>query len=174
MKVVADLGLNSNVLIVPAPPKPKKKSFVAPPSTTEQKFMALKESSSVGTIWWAVGATAFNAPDVINPALARLEERKEEAQRKVEKAADDWSSLKALAKDTEKRRTSEGLTFDDLSADDAKLLVSFVFSARKAKGKTEHMKKKATALAFLQTLAPGEMQELLTRTEPGVAAVPAL
>ena len=86
----------------------------------------------------------------------------------------DWSSLKALTNDIEQRCSSEGLTYDDLSADDTKQLVSFVFSARKAKGKTEHMKNKATALAFLKTLAPGEIQELLKRTEPGVAAVPAL
>lgn len=171
VKAVASMGMNSEVLTVP-PPKPNKKSFVAPPSTAEEKFKALKESSSVGTMWWSVGSTAFNAPEMTEPAIARLEERKEEQERKLMKAADDWSSVKAMANDIEQRRTSEGLSYDDLSADDVKLLVSFVFSARKAKGKTEHMKKKDTALSFLATLAPGEMHELLHRTQPGVAAVP--
>ena len=132
LQAVRSLGLNSSVLVVP-PPKPKKKSFVAPPSTTEQKFQALKESSSVGTIWWAVGAKAFNAPDVTEPAVARLQERnrKEEEERKAVKAAADWDTLRAAAQQIEQRRQAEQLAYDALSASELKQLVAFVFRARK-------------------------------------------
>ena len=81
LKAVQGLGLNSSVLAVP-PPKPKKKSLVAPPSTAEEQFNALKENSSIGTMWWAVGASAFNAPKVTEPAVARLAERVEERRRR--------------------------------------------------------------------------------------------
>ena len=56
-----------------------------------------------------------------------------------------------------------------MSAAEVKTLVSYVFRARKAKGVAEHTGKKAAAVAFLEALAPGELQHLLLRTEPGIA-----
>ena len=66
-------------------------------------------------MWWAVGAKAFNAPVVTAPAVARLEERKAEEQRKQVKAADSWSELQAAARELEQRREREGLGYGDLS-----------------------------------------------------------
>ena len=134
---VQALGLNSNVLNVP-PPKPKKKSFIAPPSTEDEKFAALKENSSVGTMWWAVGSKAFNAPVITAPAVARLAERKAEEERKQAKAADSWSGLQLAARELEERREQEGLSYEDLSAAEVKQLVGYVFRARKSKGVSEH------------------------------------
>ena len=39
---------------------------------------------------------------------------------------------------------------------------------------TEHYAPKATAVAYLNMLPIGEMQQLLNRAEPGVPAMPAL
>ena len=168
VQAVQAFGLNSSVLVVP-PPKPKKKSLVAPPSTAEEKFAALKESSSVGTMWWAVGAKAFNAPVVTGPAVARLEERKAEEQRKQVKALDSWSVLQEAALELEGRREHEGLEYDDLSALEVKQLVAYVFRARKEKGATAASSNKAATVAFLTALPHGEMQQLLLRSEPGAA-----
>jgi hypothetical protein len=166
---VQALGLNSNVLNVP-PPKPKKKSFIAPPSTEDEKFAALKENSSVGTMWWAVGSKAFNAPVITAPAVARLAERKAEEERKQAKAADSWSGLQLAARELEERREQEGLSYEDLSAAEVKQLVGYVFRARKSKGVSEHQTPKAKAVAFLDGLPAGEMQQLLLQTEPGVVS----
>ena len=62
----------------------------------------------------------------------------------------------------------EGLKYADMGAGQVKTLVSYVFRARKAKGVSEHTGTKAAAVAYLTALAPGELQHLLMRTEPGV------
>ena len=168
VKSVQALGLNSSVLTVP-PPKPKKKSLVAPPSTAEEQYAMLKENSSVGTMWFAVGSKAFNAPMVTEPAVARLEERKVEEQRKQVKAAGSWSELQAAALELEGKCEHEGIEYSDLSAAEVKQLVTYVFRARKEKGASAVSAPKAAAVAFLTALPAGEMQHLLLCTEPGVA-----
>jgi len=114
------------------------------------------------------GAKAFNAPVVTAPAVARLEERKAEEQRKQVKAADSWSELQAAAGELEQRREQEGLDYGDLSALEVKQLVSYVFRARKSKGVSEHQAPKAKAVDFLDALPAGEMKQLLLCEEPGV------
>ena len=74
------------------------------------------------------------------------------------KAADSWSELQAAARELEQRREQEGL---DLSALEAKQLVSYVFRARKSKGVSEYQAPKAKAVDFLDALPAGEMQQLL-------------
>ena len=49
-----------------------------------------------------------------------------------------------------------------------------MFKAKKEKGVTEHKASKHAAVDFLSGLLPGEMKQLLLRTEPGVAAQLAL
>ena len=83
--------------------------------------------------------------------------------------ADTWAELHAAAWEIEETRVQEGLEYADLSAIEVKTLVSYVFRAHKAKGASEHTGKKAAAVAFMEALAPGELEHLLMRTEPGVA-----
>ena len=105
---------------------------------------------------------------VTEPAVARAKERKEEAEGKQDRAAGEWLELLASAKQIESERLEQ--PYDDLSAAQLKILVSFVFKAKKEKGLAEHAAPKAKAVAFLSGLTPGEMQQLLCRTQPGVPA----
>jgi len=171
LSAASDLGININVLTVVAP---KTKSYVAQPSTHEQQYESLKANSSVGNMWLTVGAKPFNAPEVTAPAVARVLERQGEADAKRLKAADDYTEVLAEAREIERARGESNETYQQQTAKDLKVLVSFVLKARREKGVAEHSANKGTCLLFLARLQPGEMEELLQRTEPGVAATLAL
>ena len=113
---------------------------------------------------------AMSAPMVTEPAAARVKERLEEKKDKEQQAATDWMELRAAATCIEGERLLHSLQYGELNGTKLKTLVSFVFKARKVKGVAEHNANKDKAVAFLSGLAPGEMQQLLSRTQPGVPA----
>ena len=133
--------------------------MVAGPSDAEQRWQQVKKAGAcAGAHWVAVGARAFNAPDVVGPAAERLAEKNADAAERTRQNAADFSSLHMAARDIFNETSPD---FDLLGVAELKQLVSFVFKAKNETGITKHAASKATALAFIQSLPEGELEELL-------------
>ena len=157
---LADKGFAIEGLLVAAPKELRR--FVAPPSTQEEQWKAMKEGgASIGTMWQAVGAKAFNAPAVTGPAMERAQEKLLETNEKKARQLSDFTQLQAQANDIHTRMLRDDLEYDDLSAGDLKLLVSFCHRAQKKLGVGEHSKNRAASEAYLNSLEAGVLEELL-------------
>ena len=72
---VAALGFNTAPLQValPADVTKPQSSFIAPPSDLEAQWNLVKQAGGcTGAHWAAVGPRAFNAPEVVGPAIERM------------------------------------------------------------------------------------------------------
>ena len=164
LNALAQRGFDTSGLQVAAPPAAR---FVAPPSDQEAQWKALKEmGSSVGAMWHAVGAKAFNAPEVTGPALQRLQERDAESKAKTARQLSDYNSVWTHATKVYEHLETEQLYFSDLSAADAKVLVSFAHRAQKQLGVGEHNKNRTTAVAYLEGLGMEAMGKLVRQRPP--------
>ena len=129
--------------------------------------MLKKAGTNVGTIWWAVGAKAFNAPEVTGPALERMVERVAEAKDKAEKAVSSFEQLRESCVFIEQGRQDAGEGYDELRADELKQLVSYYYRATKSVGAGKCSQNKAASVMFLESLCDGELEELLANPPNG-------
>lgn len=150
----------------------EKRPMVAPPSSHEEEWRRLKEAgSSIGAVWQAVGAKAFNAPAVTGPALERVQDRLQQAKEKEARQLSDLSESWAAAKEVYSRVERDGTDYMQLSAGDLKALVSYCHRVKKQLGVGEHTKTKAAAAAYLNALGAGALKELITNPPESVLPV---
>ena len=155
------LGVNATPLQVLAPVAPPP-SFVAPPSDAEMRWKAVKAAGGcAGAHWAAVGATAFNAPDVIGPALERLQEKEAEVSNRQELRAQNFATLRSNVQEILEELADNQRVYSECTAADLKQLVSFCFQARGEAGASAHTANKAACLEFLQGMPPDAMEELV-------------
>ena len=155
------LGVNSTLLTVHAPSAPPP-CFVAPPSDLEERWKAVKAAGgSAGAHWAAVGPTAFNAPEVVGPALERIEDKAAEKDHRQQLKADNFAALREAAQEIIDRMDEEALEYCELTVADLKVLVSYHFQSRSATGASAHSTNKASLLQFLEGKPVEELRELV-------------
>jgi hypothetical protein len=162
LAMVSQQGIDVVPLQVPIIVKASPVSLVAGPSTAEERWKAVKEASGcAGAHWVAVGARAFNAPDVTGPAAERVAEKAVEAKDKKEQKDSDFYKVTVNASEIFDQLEGEG--FLDLSTADAKYLVQFAHKAQKLKGVAQHTANRTAAISFLDGLGQGALSELLSQ-----------
>ena len=168
---VAAAGFDSTVLTVPlVKEKQSNPAFVAPPAAWEDRWKAVKAAgASAGAHWVAVGPRAFNAPDVVLPAMERVQDRINASQ---EKAQQKEETLRELQEAAVEICDECGGAFDELTAADAKTVVSFIFKAKKMKGVGQHTANKQAAVDYLLELDMDDIQVLLDAEYASTALVP--
>ena len=180
LAAVAEHGFNTAALEVPLIKDPllPKAAIVAPPADWESRWKAVKAAGgSASAHWVAVGPRAFNAPDVVLPAMERVQEKAVAAQEKEQQKEETLRELQEAAREIE--ASVEG-DYAELNAADAKLLVSFIFKAKKLKGVGQYTANKQAALDYLNEMDLNEFMELLneeyatTAPPQGVVAQPLL
>ena len=123
--------------------------------------MVKAAGGSASAHWIAVGPRAFNAPDVVLPAMERVKEKITASNERAQLLEENMLALQESASDIFE---SCGGDYGDLNAGDAKLLVSFVFKAKKLKGVGQQNANKQTAIDYLNGLDEGELETLLVGT----------
>ena len=166
---LAAIGVNSQVLEVHAPAQPPQ-AFVAPPSEYEARWKAVKAAGgSAGAHWAAVGPKAFNAPDVVLPALERLEEKAADKSQREQLKANNFAALRDAVQEIIDDMVEEQEEYCERTVADLKLLVSYHFQARAATGASAHTTNKATLLQFLEGVPMDDWQELIENPSASVA-----
>ena len=166
LRTVAALGFNSDALTVVeydalAMLEPTN---IAPPHDLEVQWNAIKAAGGcAGAHWAAVGARAFNAPEMVGPALERVKERIAEQQGRVEKKASSFNELRTRARELFTLMDDEGYDYDDLSAADLKTMVGYVFRAENKSGVGKVSGTKAACIEYLESLHDGHVEELVQR-----------
>ena len=160
LQAIAEQGFNVSPLTVPLVKDPKQATkLVAPPAEWEERWKAVKAAGgSASAHWVAVGPRAFNAPDVVLPAMERVQEKIAYAQAREQLKEENLMQLQAEAIEIMDGCESQ---FDELNAADAKLLVSFVFKAKKMKGAGQHTANKQAAIDYLLGMEMDELKALL-------------
>ena len=162
---VASLGFNADAFFVEVEPPTTvatAASNIAGPSDFERAWQAVKAAGGcAGAHWAAVGAKAFNAPQVVGPALERVAERNAASQAVAAKKADTFADLRSLARELLVQMDDEGEDYGDLSAADVKALVSYVFRAQNKSGVGKVTTSKASGIEYLESLHDGFVLQLV-------------
>ena len=145
--------------------------FVAPPSSQEEQWKALKEAgTSVGTIWQTVGAKAFNSPDITGPALERLQERAAADRTKAAEKSNEFAGLQLQVRSLIEEMREGELGYDDLNVTELKRILNLVFICEKRRGVSKYTTKAACA-DFLNGIAADKIDAYLAQDAPAVPAV---
>ena len=167
LRAVAALGFNADALKVVERPVATTVDVpagtnIAGPSELELQWNAVKAAGGcAGAHWAAVGPKAFNAPQVVGPALERVKERLELEQSRQVKKADTFNELRDRVQELIIYMDEEGCDFDDLTAADVKTLVSYVFKAEQKSGVGKVATNKASCVEYLESLHDGYLQQLV-------------
>ena len=162
LEIVSALGFNASALSVPVRVEPPASLNVAPPSDLEAQWKALKAAgSSAGAHWHAVGAKAFNAPEVLGPALERVQEKQAAERQQLQKKAAGFTSLLESARAIFEELEEDQLEYCELAGGPLKTLVSFIHQARGESGASKHTTNKASCLAFLESISVEALGELI-------------
>ena len=169
---VAALGFNSDALALPEPTTElTTPSNIAGPSDYETQWLAVKQAGGcAGAHWAAVGAKAFNAPEVVGPALERVQEKIAESQERAAKKADTFLELRERSRAILTAMDDEGDDFEDLSVADLKTLISYVFQAENKTGVGKVTTNKNACVEFLESLQDGHLL-LLIDSPPASAPI---
>ena len=176
---VAALGFNADALKVVE--RPLATTVVVPPganiagpSELERQWNAVKAAGGcAGAHWAAVGPKAFNAPEVVGPALERIKERLELEQSKQAKKADTFNELRCRARELLIFMDEEGCDFEELNAADLKTLVAYVFKAEQKSGMGKVATNKSSCIEYLESLHDGHLQHLVDQPPDFSPAAPA-
>ena len=162
---VAALGFNAEAFFVEAEaPTTMATSAhnIAGPSDVERQWLAVKAAGGcAGAHWAAVGAKAFNAPEVVGPALERVNERNADKQAAAAKKVDSFNELRERAREILEQMDDEGEDYSDLAAADLKALVSYVFRAENKTGMGKFNTTKASCIEYLESLHDGLVLQLI-------------
>ena len=172
LALVAEHGFNTAALQVPLikDPSGAQAPIVAPPADWESRWKAVKAAGgSASAHWVAVGPRAFNAPDVVLPAMERVQDKIAAVQEREQLKEENLRELQDAAREIESNCEGD---YGELSAADAKLLVSFIFKAKKLKGVGQYTANKAAAVDYLLEMDLNDFMNLLNE-EYTSTAVPA-
>ena len=132
------------------------------PSGAERQLKALKAAgTSAGAIFFAVGAKAFNAPEITALAVEKIKEKKNSEDVKNSDASTKFLALQTNCKETMEWMNMNAADYHDLSQAERVELIGYVFKARGDSGVTKHTTNSTAALQFLDALAPLELVNLL-------------
>ena len=155
------LGFNAEALTVPVQAQAPE-HFVAPPSDAETQWRAIKAAGScAGAHWAAVGAKAFNAPEVLLPAMERVKEKMAVEHQRVVNKAEGFAALLSSAREIYDEMVEDEFEYAELSAGPMKTLVSYIFQARQQTGASKHTANRASCLAFLETVSMQDLGHLI-------------
>ena len=150
---IRTLGFNATALSVPVRVEAPASLNVAPPSDLETQWKAVKAAgSSAGAHWHAVGAKAFNAPEVLGPAYERVREKQAAQEQQLQKKATNFSTLLDNAREIYEEMEEDGLEYDGLAVGPLKTLISFIHQARGESGASKHTTNRASCLVFLESV----------------------
>ena len=151
-----DLGVEAEALVV------VESATVAGPGDYETAWNAIKAAGGcAGAHWAAVGAKAFNAPEVVGPALEKVQERVAEKEGRVAKKVETFNELRKAAREILHGMDEEGEDYGDLCVADLKALISYVFQAEQKTGVGKVSTNKATCVEYLQSLHDGHVASLV-------------
>ena len=164
LQMLGGVGLASEVLVVPAPPAlppAPDRTFLASPSQAERRFKALKAAGTcAGAIFHSVGAKAFNAPEITQVAVEKVEEKKAIEAEKNQKASSDFYLLRTRAEGI-METVVEGAEYSGISQDDRRALVSYMYKAQDLTGATKITASVAASLEYLEVWTYEEVQALI-------------
>ena len=177
IETIRSLGFNADALVVPVQVQAPE-HFVAPPSDVETQWKAIKAAGAcAGAHWAAVGAKAFNAPEVLGPAMERVKERLALDNQRVANKAENFATLLASAREIYDEMVEDEFEYAELSVGTMKTLVSYIFQARQQTGASKHTGNRAACLEFLESVSIYELGELIENPPAqaaGTSAVPAI
>ena len=180
LSTITSLGFNAAPLTVTLPPNvvDPVASFIAPPSDFEEQWKRVKAAGGcAGAHWAAVGARAFNAPEVVGPALERVQEKAAEGTEKQNNKAYNFAALRETASRImqDMLESRPKLKYSDLRATALKSLISYSFNARKESGASKVTGNKASCIAYLEAnITMDELQTLINSppNAPTLLALP--
>ena len=178
---ISALGFNSTPLTVTLPHNvANPMEFIAPPSDSEARWKLVKAAGGcAGAHWAAVGARAFNAPDVVGPALERVQQKAADEDTRLNNRAFNFATLRQTVREIveEMTESSPVLEYSDLGVTALKSIISYVFNARKETGASKVTGNKASCIAYLEAnMTMDGLQTLIDEppNAPILKAVPAL
>ena len=174
LEVVAALGFNTTAITVPEharAPAPASTAIVpaniAGPSDFEIAWNKVKAAGGcAGAHWMAVGAKAFNAPEVVGPALERVAEKMASKIDVETRKVAAFDELRKDAREILEEMDEEEQDYDDLSVADLKILIGYVFRAEQKTGVGKITTNKAACIEYLESLADGFVQHLVDNPPP--------
>ena len=145
----------------PRPPPPPAQALLASPSKAEKEWKSLKAAGTVaGAIFHAVGAKAFNAPEITAVALERQKEKQQAESDLNLKARSDFSMLRTKVQSIMETREEEQTDYKDMSQSERRDLISYIFRAQDEKGATKHTGSQTASVEYLDNWMYDEVNSL--------------
>ena len=171
LELLANAGMSASALAITSPAMPTTSTpthttatLVDGPSRAEREWAALRAAGTVpGAIFHAVGAKAFNGPEVIAAAVARAKDKAAVEEAKNSEASGDFLTLQSQVNDIIGWMLDQKADYGDLSQAERRDVISYIFKAREETGFTKKTATAAASIDYLDSLAPGELDELVGR-----------